>query len=564
MSFAPTKIFRFTWVAVSGATSYKLKEAITTGSGYTLIKETTTTSFDHAVPLYARLNAKYIVESCNATGCTASTAVFTSTKVAEMASSIGYLKASNTGTAADEYFGVSVSLSSDGNTLAVGASGEDSSATGVNGDQTDNSVSFAGAVYVFSRTGTVWTQQAYLKASNPDVDDIFGYRLSLSADGNTLAVGAANEDSNATGINGDQTDNSMSDSGAVYIFSRTGAIWSHQAYLKSSNTGELDTFGGQSVSLSADGNTLAVGAPKEDSNATTINGDQTDNSAILAGAVYVFTRTGSTWTQQAYIKASNAEAEDYFGWRVSLSSNGNTLAVSAPNESSNAAGIGGDQTNNSAADAGAIYVFTRDGAIWSQQAYIKASNTEATDFFGESVSLSADSNTLAVGAYGESSNANGINGAQADNSLSSSGAVYVFTRAGTTWSQQAYVKASNTGANDIFGRSVSLSTSGNTLAVGAHQEGSSATGLNGEESNNSEADSGAVYVLTRSGTTWSQSAYVKATNTATAEYYGNSVSLSADGAALAVGATYEDSNATGVNGDQTDNSTLSAGAVYLY
>jgi hypothetical protein len=564
MSFAPTKIFRFNWVAVSGATSYKLKEAITTGSGYTVINETTTTSFDHVVPLYGRLNAKYIVESCNATGCTASTAVFTSTKVAEMASSIGYLKASNTGTAADKYFGVSVSLSSDGNTLAVGASGEDSSATGVNGDQTDNSVSFAGAVYVFSRTGTVWTQQAYLKASNPDVDDIFGYRLSLSADGNTLAVGAANEDSNATGINGDQTDNSMSDSGAVYIFSRTGAIWSHQAYLKSSNTGASDYFGGQSVSLSADGNTLAVGAANEDSNATTINGDQTDNSTSDSGAVYVFTRTGTTWTQQAYIKASNAEVEDYFGLGVSLSSNGNTLAISAPDESSNATGIGGDQTNNSAADAGAIYVFTRDGTTWSQQAYIKASNTEAYDYFGQSLSLSADSNTLAVGAYGESSNANGINGAQADNSLSFSGAVYVFTRAGTTWSQQAYVKASNTGANDIFGRSVSLSNSGNTLAVGAHQEGSSATGLNGEESNNSEADSGAVYVLTRSGTTWSQSAYVKANNTAAAEYYGNPVSLSADGAALAVGATYEDSNATGVNGDQTNNSTLNAGAVYLY
>jgi len=564
MSFTPTKIFRFTWTAVSGATSYKLKEAITTGAGYTIIKETTTTSFDHVAPLYARLNAKYILESCNATGCTASTAVFTSTKVADMASSIGYLKASNTGTAVNEYFGSFVSLSSDGNTLAVGATGEDSNATGVNGDQTDNSVSFSGAVYVFSRTGTVWSQQAYLKASNPDVDDTFGYNLSLSDNGNTLAVSAYKEDSNATGVNGDQTDNSMSDSGAVYIFSRTGAIWSHQAYLKSSNTSASDRFGEESVSLSADGNTLAVGAPSEDSNATGINGDQTDNSKASSGAVYVFTRTGTTWTQQAYIKASNSEATDYFGWVVVLSSNGNTLAVSAVDESSNATGIGGDQTNNSAADAGAVYVFTRTGTTWTQQAYIKASNAEATDYFGQKLSLSADSNTLAVAATGESSNANGINGAQGDNSLSSSGAVYVFTRAGTTWSQQAYVKASNTGANDGFGLSVSLSTSGNTLAVGARSESSNATGLNGDESSNSEAGSGAVYVLTRSGTTWSQSAYVKATNTAAGDLFGDVVSLSADATALVVGAYAEDSNATGVNGDQTDNSVSRAGAVYLY
>ena len=96
MSFIPTKAFLFSWTAVSGATSYKLKEAITTGSGYTLVKETALLTFDHVVPIYARLNAKYIIESCNVGGCTASTAVFTSTRVSAMSSSIGYVKASNT------------------------------------------------------------------------------------------------------------------------------------------------------------------------------------------------------------------------------------------------------------------------------------------------------------------------------------------------------------------------------------------------------------------------------------------------------------------------------------
>jgi hypothetical protein len=135
-------------------------------------------------------------------------------------------------------------------------------------------------------------------------------------------------------------------------------------------------------------------------------------------------------------------------------------------------------------------VFTRTGGVWSQQAYVKASNTEVSDQFGASLALSGDS--LAVGAPGEDSNATGINGNQADNSASTSGAVYVFTRTGGVWSQQAYVKASNTGALDEFGTSLALS--GNTLAIGAYFEDSNATGIGGNQSDNSAQDSGAVYV----------------------------------------------------------------------
>ena len=121
---------------------------------------------------------------------------------------------------------------------------------------------------------------------------------------------------------------------------------------------------------------------------------------------------------------------------------------------------------------------------------MKASNTVTRDYFGFSVSLSGD--TLAVGAYIESSNATGVNGNQSDNSATRSGAVYIFTRSGTTWSQQAYLKASNTGAGDYFGHSVSLS--GDTLAVGAKSEASSATGINGDQKDNGAGSSGAVYV----------------------------------------------------------------------
>ena len=357
----------------------------------------------------------------------------------------------------------------------MGALNEGSGAKGINGNQTDNSASRSGAVYVFTRSGSTWSQQAYIKASNTALFDAFGDSVNLSNDGNTLAVSATGEDSSATGINGNQGDNSASFSGAVYVFMRSGSTWSQQAYLKASNTAAGDAFG-RSVSLANDGNTLVVGASGEDSSATGINGDQTDNSASSAGAVYVFTRSGSTWLQQAYLKASNTETRDGFGRTVELSGDGSTLVVGATGENSSATGINGDQTDNSASFSGAVYVFMRSGSTWSQQAYIKASNTAAFNVFGISVDLNDDGNMLAVAASREGSNARGINGNQADNSAANAGAVYMFTRSGNSWSHQAYIKASNSEASNFFGRAVSLNDAGNTLAIGASAEDSNAIG----------------------------------------------------------------------------------------
>jgi len=472
-----------------------------------------------------------------------------------------YLKASNTG--ANDWFGYAVALSADGSTLAVGAYLEDSSAMGVGGDQANNGARDAGAVYVFTRAGSTWSQQAYLKASNTDAGDQFGVAVALSADGSTLAVGANQEDSNAMGVGGDQADNSASQAGAVYVFTRAGSTWSQQAYVKASNTDAGDFFG-LAIALSADGSTLAVGAFSEDSSAMGVGGVQTDNSATNAGAVYVFTRAGSTWSQQAYLKASNTDVGDEFGWAVALSADGSTLAVGAYLEDSNAMGAGGDQANNSASQAGAVYVFTRAGSMWSQQAYLKASNTGAGDYFGYAIALSADGSTLAVAALFEDSNATGVGGDQANNSASQAGAVYVFTRAGSTWSQQAYVKASNTGASDRFGWAVALSADGSTLAVGAYLEASNAMGAGGDQADNSASAAGAVYVFTRAGSTWSQQAYLKASNTGAGDRFGEAVALSADGSTLAVGAFGEDSNAMGVGGDQANNGATDAGAIYVY
>lgn len=445
-----------------------------------------------------------------------------------------YLKASNsqggTGvpgpTGSGDLFGRSVAIS--GNTVVVGAAGEDSNATGINGDQTNNSATQSGAAYVFVRSGGVWSQQAYLKASNTEGFDNFGWSVAISGD--TVVVGARGESSNATGINGNQTDDSMLNAGAAYVFVRDGGLWTQQAYLKASNTEISDEFG-WSVAISGD--TVVVGADSEDSNATGVNGDQTNNGAINSGAAYVFARTGGTWSQQAYLKGSITPSS--FGWSAAIS--GDTVVVGGP---------------------GGAFVFSRTGAVWSQQASLTASNFEPVDDFGVSVAVSGD--TVVVGAMSEDSNATGIDGDQTNNSAADSGAAYVFTRVGGVWSQQAYLKASNTEGGDFFG--VSVAISGDTLVVGAEREDSSASGIDGNQTDNSAANSGAAYVFTRNASVWTQQAYLKASNTGSGDNFGHSVAISGD--AALVGAYQEDSNATGIDGDQVNNSAVNSGAAYVF
>jgi len=165
-------------------------------------------------------------------------------------------------------------------------------------------------------------QEAYLKASNTDASDLFG--VSIAVAGDTVIVGAFREDSSATGVDGNQANNSADESGAAYVFVRSGSSWVQQAYLKASNTEEGDTFGSV-VAIS--GNTIVVGASAEDSSTTGVNGLQADNSAPGSGAAYVFVRSGSVWTQQAYLKASNTNMNDAFGFSVAVS--GDTVVVGA-------------------------------------------------------------------------------------------------------------------------------------------------------------------------------------------------------------------------------------------
>ena len=573
------KTYRISWQPSEGAEFYRVLENPDGLSGFSQIGDDIAPSvqaFNHRVALYKRFNASYVVQTCNASICVDSSELIVS---GTLESAVGYFKANNPG--GSNAFGGQVSISADGNTLAVGATGESSSATTINGVQ--NSVAGrAGAVYIFVRNDGLWQQQSYLKASNAEANDLFGASVSLSADGNTVVVGALQESSAVTGVNGVQGDNSAPFSGAAYVFVRSGELWQLQAYLKASNTGAGDNFGAD-LSLSADGNTLPVGATEESSAATGVNGEQNDDSERFSGAVYIFVRGGVLWQQQAYLKASNSEIAERFGNALSLSTDGNTLAVGGRDEDSAATGINGDQSDGSAESSGAVYIFVRNNDLWQQQAYLKASNTESIDLFGGAVSLNADGSTLAVGATQEDSAATGINGNQNDNTASNSGAVYVFVRNDGLWQQQAYLKASNTDGGvfdifgDAFGNAVSLSADGNTLAVGASREDSGAAGINGDQSDNAAEQLGAVYVFIRNDGIWQQLAYVKSSNPETIDpssperfgrnardSFGGAVNLSADGNTLVVGARAEESAAAGINGDQSDNSLQGAGAVYIY
>ena len=533
-----------------------------------------------------------------------------------------YIKASNA--EAYDYFadgggnqghnGNSIAVSGDGSTMAVAAPYESGGSTGVNGNQNDNSAYASGAVYIFVRQGNSWTQQAYIKASNTDQSDHFGASVALSRDGNTLAVAAPWESSAATGINGNQNDNSLRQAGAVYVFTRAGAIWTQQAYIKASNTGRAgegdvpgdgDQFG-YSVALSGDGNTLAAGAISEDSAAREVNppppgfggtgGDERDDSQQSAGAVYVFARAGASWTQQAYVKGSHLQAGDMLGFAVALNFDGNTLVTSAFDERGSGRTINGPR-DNSAGGAGALYVFTRSGGAWTQEAYIKGSRTEATDQLGYVVAISDDGNTVAAGAGDEDCLTPGVNPPGCDNDSPPRGAAniwvgaaYVFVRSETTWTEQAFIKANNPRPYNSFGVKLALSGDGNTLAVSAYLEDNASQGIRAPErqpflivdhldpwraQRNQAEESGAVYVYTRSAATWTQRAYVKGSNTEAGDEFGSAVALSGDGRIMAVGAHNEASAATGIHAPspngfgatsvaQADNSADDSGAVYVF
>lgn len=429
-------------------------------------------------------------------GASASGAVYIYKRTGTTWAKQAYIKAANGD--ANDYFGYGIDLDND--TLVVGAMEESSDQITITNGTTassDNSSDDSGAAYVYQRTGTNWAQQAFLKASNSEEDDMFGYRVSISGD--TIVVGSFFEGSNQTTITNGATsssDNSNYASGAAYVYKRTGTSWAQEAYIKGVNSNASDSFGYE-VSLYND--TIAIGAVGEDSVQTTITnatGASSDNSNIDSGAVYIYKRTGTSWVQEAYIKAANSGSYDSFGEIISLYED--TLAVGAPEESSNQTSITNGSSasnNNSNIHSGAVYVYKRSGSTWVQQAYLKAGNNNAYDYFGASVGVYG--NLLAVGAIGERSDQITITtgtGSSTNNDYIDSGAVYVYRYNGSVWAQEAFIKSKNNNAGDQFG--VSLSVSDNTIAIGASTEDSDQNTISTTTASSSDLSpgSGAVYI----------------------------------------------------------------------
>jgi hypothetical protein len=330
-----------------------------------------------------------------------------------------------------DQFGHAVAL--DGDTLLVGAFRDDA---------------FRGSAYVFVWDGATWTEQAKLVAPDGLAEDYFGY--SVAIDGDTAALGAY--------LRG-------SAKGAVYMFVRSGTTWSHQATLEAADVTAPDGFG---VAVALEDDTVVATAYWDDSR---------------AGSAYVFTRTGTTWTERARLVASDRVGGDNFGSAVALS--GGTVAI----------GAAGDDSRT-----GATYVFTGSGGAWTQQAKITAADGVSSDAFGHTASLEGD--TLAIGAPGDDA---------------ARGSTYIVTRTSGSWTQQAKITASNGVANDYFGSALSLD--GDSLAVGAYV----AAGYQG-----------AAYVFSRSGTSWSEQGTITASNGVANDYFG--FSLAMDDGVLAVGA----------------------------
>ncbi|NWJ95881.1 MAG: Ig-like domain repeat protein [Chloroflexi bacterium] len=427
---------------------------------------------------------------------------------------------SNSG-AANDGFGSAVVLSSDGNIALIGANNK-------NGGQ--------GAAYSFTRTNSTWTQQAILTAANGTAKDKFGNALALSGSGSTILIAASSKTMGGTG-----------NQGATYIFIPTNITWTQQAVLSDTTGADWDYFG-TAVALSSDGLTALIGAPLENiegvvyaytrtgstwtqqtviyptnggygsnfGNAVALSSD--GNIALIGantqnggqGAAYIFTRTNSTWAQEAVLTDTTGMGNDQFGVAVALGSNGNTALIGANNKG------GGNNIWQ-----GAAFVFTRTGSTWVQEAVLTDTTGISNDQFGAAVALSSDGNTALIGTLHKAITVSGVlHGNQ--------GAAFVFTRTGSTWAQAQQLIDSNGNAGDQFGTAVTLSGEGNTALIGSPFK---TFGTNNFQ--------GAAYIFTQTGATWTQQAVLTTTNGMYGDQFGTAVALSSDGNIALIGAQWK-------------------------
>ena len=511
---ADIKLLRFDWDPVPGAQHYRLLKNPDGQSGFNQvgndIPRSGTTAVDRiAVHLHDWVDARYIVAACNSSGCTNSAEISTNGVMLE---AIGYLKSSQP--QFGDFFGEQIALSADGRTASVSSRDPAGGPTG--------SLP-SGAVRIFRRAGDSWVQDAFAFLQVRQESSSFGFSTALSADGTVLAVGAVGYDipGGPTVVECDEGGvcRDVAEHGAVHIFHRTSQGWMQQALLQASPLQPGGRFG-FAVSLSADGRTIAVDA-----------NDGFNQFGSLKTVTYVLRRTASGWQQVAAIRP---EHDVDVCSSATLSADGKTLFTSCR--------FGDPQTGFPTQEQ-AIAVRVRSGDSWplvSSVPFAIATNSPFDDAF----CVNGPGTILAVREF------------------VGSATVSIYSRPNATsnvWTLRQRIFGNLPG----FGRDMSFSANGNVLAIGDFREASAGAGVL-EAPVPGGVQAGGVFLYQRSQQTWTLKSVVKASNPDDGDQFGLDVALSENGDTLLVGADAERSAASGINGDQTDNSLSAAGAAYLY
>ena len=493
------RTFSFEWDSREDVTDFVLEETLADGTTQVIAElPGSARSFDHTVPLWTRVGASYVLHTCSDGRCSAAEPLF-----ADANQAIGYLKASTP--EPNEGFGLGLDMCRDGSTFVTTAARPD----GVPGGPA------VGEAHVLGRDADGrWVEQALVQTEPESTNTL--WVAAISGDCQTIALGSSQE--------------GATNRGAVHLLERNQDGWTEVARLEGSNA-ESNHFFGASVALDAAGMRLVVGA--------------TGGS----GAAYVFERTEGGWEELAYLEAPHPGDGDQFGNWTAISGDGQTVAVSAPSERSNALGLDGDATNDEAETVhfGAVYVYKAEEATGSveHQAYLKALQPDAG--LPGNIALNDDGSTLVAGGRNEQP-------------------AVVIEQDANGWSvaEELTPWSSVWRPTGVAHYGLDLSADGLTIAVGTLSESSDGQGLAAEARGGTALGSGAVFLFTREASGWEETAFVKAPNSEEWDGFGFSVSLGAEGEILAVGAPGEAGSSAGVGGDMADNTLGGSGAVFLF
>lgn len=383
-------------------------------------------------------------------------------------------------------FGSALALSADGSVLAVGSPEMDAMGTADAG--ANNAGNNTGGVHIFKRLGNTWPAAAFVQGSGASDGDRFGSSVDLSDDGQTLAVGATQL--------GKMHDDPTRD-GKTFVFVDQSNTWTEQAVLRDDNLVSGNAFG-NAVALTADGNTLAVGDPRDDSAGTGVFASPlSDTSAVNAGAVHLFQRSGASWARTAYVKAPRDVGSARFGESLDIDASAQTLLVGAPTADLDPSGTLDDTTYS---NSGAAFVYVLGTGGWSYSAMLRAPTPVANDRFGQVAALSGNGRVAATGSYLQDNAGVGVGGANAGAFFSEFGAAYAFEARGAAWGPAVVLKPSHV-LSEVralwHGRAVAVSGDGRTMAVGTSSHDGKVSGIQSDPTlppSQNSFNSGAVYL----------------------------------------------------------------------